>query len=281
MKKQAKIKTFAGTNTPYFDVIIPQSNFDGTDLLCWGIGETKDLSIINHLNDDFAGINRSVAQAHKSEMGKSMLKNGYSYGIAVCIYKGKLYRVDGNHRAEWLGDNGYPIRFSFRHVDTFAELVSIVIGFNNSAKNWGLGQYIQTYISMGLDAYVTLQKATKHGLTNTVTAAIIAETTVAYVKKDLREGTLTCKNEKGALTKVIEISRFLENFGIKDQRSGEGLVSFIQKVGYTNFLNKKSKLCTLAVKLVQNGELIGKGKGKTAGAKEYYDLYLRAYEHLS
>lgn len=274
------VKTFAGTKVPYFDVIVPPSKLKD-NLLCWGIGETNDLNILTKLNDDFKGVNREVGANHKDEVGAAIMGNGYAYGVCVCIYSGKLYRVDGNHRAEWLSENGYPIRFSFRHVDSFEELVGIVIGFNNSAKNWGLGQFVDTYISMDLAPYKLLKEmVTSHGLTNTAAAALIAGKTVSEIKKDLRAGLLTCNDNKAAKERVIEVKLFMINFGVIDQRPAEAIISLIQKIGYTTFRTMRSKLAKHAAYL--HGEknfLVGRSKG-TPGAKQYLELFEYAYETL-
>lgn len=282
VKKEVKqdVKTFQGTKVPFFDVIVPPTNLKD-ELLCWGIGETNDISILTKLNDDFNGVNREVASKHKGEVGSTIVENGYAYGVCVCIYNGKLYRVDGNHRAEWLSDNGYPIRFSFRHVDTFAELVSIVIGFNNSAKNWGLGQFVDTYISMDLAPYKLLKEmVTAHGLTNTVSAAIIADTTVSMVKSDLRSGFLECKDEDAARKRVVAIKTFLVQFGIVDQRPAEGIINLINKMGWPTFMSVRTKLARHSEYLhKEKAFLVGKSKG-TAGAKQYLELFTHAYETM-
>lgn len=278
--KKAVVKTFDGTKVPFFDVIVPPTKLNN-ELLCWGIGETNDISILTKLNNDFNGVNREVGSKHKGEVGATIQENGYAYGVCVCIYKGKLYRVDGNHRAEWLSDNGFPIRFSFRHVDTFAELVSIVIGFNNSAKNWGLGQFVDTYISMDLGPYKLLKEMmTAHGLTTTVSAALIADKTVSMVKSDLRSGALECKDEDAARKRIVAIKTFLTQFGLVDQRPAEAIVTLIQKMGWPTFFSVRSKLAKYSDYLrVEKSFLVGKSK-TTPGAKQYLELFTYAYETL-
>jgi hypothetical protein len=273
-------KTFTGTKVPYFDVIVPPSTLNG-DLLYWGIGQTTDVGIFSKLNDDFVGVNRLVGAKHKDEVGEVIRKNGYAYGICVCIYNSKLYPADGNHRLYSLDDNGYPIRFAFRHVDTFEELVSIVIGFNNSAKNWSLNQFVNTYISMDLAPYKLLKEmVTNHGLTNTISAALISDTTVSMVKSDFRAGLLKCFDEDAAKGRVVDIKLFLKKFGIVDQRPAEAIINLIQKIGWPTFKGIRTRLARHSAYLHnEKAFLVGKSKG-TPGAKQYLELFTHAYETL-
>ena len=73
---------------------------------------------------------------------------------------------------------------------------------------------------------------TAHGLTNTVSAAIIADTTVSMVKSDLRSGFLECKDEDAARKRIVAIKTFLVQFGIVDQRPAEGIINLINKMGW-------------------------------------------------
>ena len=275
--KKVAEKTFKGTEIPYFDVVAnPITTNDGFHL--WGIGETTDITILKHLNKDYEGVNRKVAQPHKGVVGKAMLENGYACGIAVCIYNNTLYRVDGNHRAEFLSDNGYPIRFAYRHVESFEQLVKIMIDFNDSAKNWGVKQYINTYASTGSKAYILLQEmGTKHGLTPTTTASLIANVSIALAKRQIRMGELTYENKDAAINRVLMVSSFLERFGQKDQRPTEGLLLFINSIDWNEFRNTRKAMVERAIYLVSKGALIGKG---TPNARDYEKLFIDAYKTM-
>ena len=275
--KKVAEKTFKGTEIPYFDVIAKPLAIDD-NFLMWGIGETKDINILTHLNKDYTGVNRKVAQPHKSVVGRAISENGYAGGISVCIFNNKLYPVDGNHRAEDLSDNGYPIRFAYRHVESFEQLVKIMIDFNDSAKNWGVKQYINTYASTGSKAYILLQEmGTKHGLTPTTTASLIANVSIALAKRQIRTGELTYENKDAAMSRVLMVSSFLERFGQKDQRPTEGLLLFINSIDWNEFRNTRKAMVERAIHLVSKGALIGKG---TPNARDYEKLFIDAYKTI-
>lgn len=272
-----KVLTFKGTDIPYFDVIIPEAT-SKSGLLMWGIGETTDISILTHLNKDYKGVNREVKQPHKGVVGDAMLQNGYACGIAVCIYNGKLYRVDGNHRADFLAENGHPIRFAYRKCDNLQELVDIMIGFNNSAKNWGINDYISTHATIGSEAYVILQEQIKtHKLTPSVTASLVANISIGLAKKQIRNGELVCDNKDAAAKRVQEVRSFLNEIGHIDQRSGEGLLYFLGTISFMEFKAIKSKLATEVIRLIKKGSLISKG---TPSARDYERVYVNAYQNI-
>jgi hypothetical protein len=275
--KKVAEKTFKGTEIAYFDVIAKPVTTDDNFHL-WGIGETKDINILKHLNDEYNGVNRKVAQPHKGVVGKAMLDNGYAGGISVCIHNNTLYRVDGNHRAEFLSDNGYPIRFAYRHVESFEQLVKIMIDFNDSAKNWGVKQYINTYASTGSKAYTLLQEmGTKHGLTPTTTASLIGNVSITLAKRQIRMGELTYENKEAAISRVLMVSSFLERFGQKDQRPTEGLMLFINSIDWNEFRSTRKAMVERAIYLVSKGYLIGKG---TPNARDYERLFIDAQKSL-
>lgn len=270
-------KTFKGTEIPYFDVIVPEIKSD-SGLLLWGIGETKNIGILTHLNDDYKGVNREVKHPHKGVVGNTMLENGYACGIAVCIYDNKLYRVDGNHRADFLAENGHVIRFAYRKCETLQELVNIMIGFNNSAKNWGINDYISTHATMGSEAYVILQKQiTAHKLTPSVTASLVGNISIGLAKKQIRSGELICDNEKSAGDRVVFFKRFLNSIGYLDQRPAEGLLYFLGSISFTEFKAISKKLGAETLRLIEKGALIGKG---TPNARAYEKVFNDAYRNI-
>jgi hypothetical protein len=275
--KKVAEKTFKGTQIPYFDVIIPESISD-SGLHLWGIGETKDIGILTHLNDDYKGVNRDVKHPHKGVVGNTILKNGYACGIAVCIYNNKLYGADGNHRAYSLADNGHPIRFAYRKCETLQELVDIMIGFNNSAKNWGINDYISTHATMGSEAYVILQKQIiAHKLTSSVTASLVGNISIGLAKKQIRSGELICDNEKAATDRIVFFKRFLNDIGYLDQRPAEGLLYFLGSISFMEFKAISGKLGAEALRLIDKGALIGKG---TPNARAYEKVFNDAYRNI-
>lgn len=263
---------------PQFTVIIRPTTVKG--LLYWGIGQTDDIRNLKHVNEDFKGLNRDAVQPHKGVVGKAIMKNGFAGGIAVVIYKNKLYRVDGNHRAEYLGDCKYPIRFSYRYVETFEELVSIMIEFNDSAKNWKLERYISTYASTGSEAYTLVQTLSKgHGITPSCTAALIANVPIGTAKTQIRRGVLKVNGSKGSATeRVKEAAIFLDQFGQKDQRSAEGFIRFIRTIPFAEFTAISENLASRAYNLRHKENFfISKG---TADAKDFDELFTEAYRTM-
>jgi hypothetical protein len=276
MAKQNKKKVIKGTDIPFFNVIVPMSTNNG--LTYWGIGETTDISILKHLNEGCDGVNRKVAQPHKGDLGKVIRENGFAGGIAVCILDGVLWRVDGNHRAEELADNNCIIRFSFRTVSSFNELIRIMIGFNDSAKNWGLTQYIKTYESTGNESYALLtQQKTTHGLTTTITASLISNTPLSEVKRHLRLGTFKMDKREAAVQRVLYVRNFLDKFGQSDQRPAEGLLLLLSVISFSEFKSIYVKLAERAKALRKAGFMLAQ---KTSGAKEFYELFNEAYQTM-
>jgi hypothetical protein len=272
-----KVKTFKGTNIPYFEVIIPET-VSNSGLLMWGIGETKSIATLTHLNDDYEGVNRKVKHPHKAVVGNAMLQHGYACGIAVCIFNGKLYRVDGNHRAEFLADNGHPIRFAYRKCETLQEVVDIMIGFNNSAKNWGINNYVSTYATMGLEAYIVLQKQINaHELTPSVTASLIGNVSIGLAKKQIRNGELVCDSNDAAGDRVNEVRTFLQEINHVGQRSAEGLLYFFGNVSFVEFKAIKKDFIKEVVRLIGKGMLISKG---IPSSKDYERVYVKAYQNI-
>jgi hypothetical protein len=278
-KPNVSIKSVKMVNgLPEFTVIIRPTTWKG--LLYWGIGQTDDIRNLTHVNEDFKGLNRDAVQPHKGVVGKAIMKNGFAGGIAVVIYKNKLYRIDGNHRAEYLGDSKYPIRFSYRYVETFEELVSIMIEFNDSAKNWKLERYISTYASTGSEAYTLIQKLSKEqGITPSCTAALIANVPIGTAKTQIRRGTLKLNGSNDAATeRVTQAALFLEAFGQKDQRSAEGFIRFIRTIPFVEFIAISKKLAKRAYKLRhEENFFISKG---TADAKDFDELFTEAYRTI-
>ena len=276
MAKQKQKKVIKGTEIPFFNVITPMSKNNG--LIYWGIGETSDISILKHLNEACIGVNRKVAQPHKGELGKVIRENGFAGGIAACILDGVIWRVDGNHRAEELADNNCIIRFSFRTVSSFSELIRIMIGFNDSAKNWGLNQYIKTYESTGIESYALLsQQKTVHGLTTTITASLISNTPLSEVKRHLRLGTFKMDKKEAATQRVLYVRNFLDKFGQSDQRPAEGLLLLLSTIGFSTFKAVYIKLAERAIALRKEGFMLTQ---KTSGAKEFYELFNEAYQTM-
>jgi hypothetical protein len=275
--KKVAEKTFKGTEIPHFDVIVHETT-TSSGLLMWGIGETKNIDILTHLNTDFNGVNRAVKHPHKGVVGETILKNGYACGIAVCIYNGKLYRVDGNHRADSLAENGHPIRFAYRKCETLKVLVDIMIGFNNSAKNWGINDYISTHATMGLTAYAILQKqVTTHKLTTSVTASLVANISIGLAKKQIRSGELVCDSEEAASQRVLYFKNFLTYIGHLDQRPAEGLLYFLSTVSFMEFKSIDIKLGDEVKRLIKKGSLITKG---TPNARDYERVFIDAYRNI-
>jgi hypothetical protein len=277
--KKVAEKTFKGTDIPHFDVILrPEETTSG--LLLWGIGQTSDITILTHLNDEQNGVNRKVKQPHKSVVGNTMMQNGYACGIAVCIFNGKLYRVDGNHRAEFLADNGHLIRFSFRYVTTFQELVNVMIGFNNSAKNWGIDDYINTHSSMGIKSYILLkEQMAMHKLTSSVTASLIANASIGLVKKQIRTGELTFDNETNAKSRVLLAKNFLDAINNTDQRAGEGLLYFLGAINFIEFKSIKKEFVEVTLEVIKQGGLIS--KNDVPSARDFERVFHSAYKILT
>lgn len=270
------VKTEGGI--PQFSVIVRPTTVK--DLLYWGIGQTDDIRNLTHVNEDFKGLNRDAIQPHKGVVGKAIMKNGFAGGIAVVIYNNKLYRVDGNHRAEYLGDAKYPIRFSYRYVETFEELVNIMIEFNDSAKNWKLERYISTYASTGSKAYILTEKLSKsYGITPSCTAALIADVLIETAKKQIRRGVLKVYDSKDIATeKVREVSLFLEAFMDKGQRATEGVIVFFKTIPFAEFMTISKKLAKRAYEL-RHKENYFASKGMPT-TKDFYELFGEAYRTL-
>jgi hypothetical protein len=274
----AKTKTTkkVANSLPTFKVLAPPF-LCANGKLNWGIGETTDYSIFRHINEDYDGLNRKTTKSHKDKVNKSIMKNGDSLSVKVCVYEGIPYPIDGNNRGESMDDGtGSPIRFSFRYVDTLEELMENTIDHNDKARNWGTGQYVSTHATMGSKTYKTIQEVVKkQGLNITIAAAIVGNTSVTLAKKYIRSGDMVMDNAKFARERAQNVKIFLTKYNEYpnlEQRVCEGLISFIGSIGWNDFFYIKIKLAEISRQLTLKGYMVGK-----TNASDFEDLFKKAY----
>ena len=217
----------------------------------WGYAFTNDGSILKHINEIAPNLNRAVSVKHKDRMAQSIRKIGMSGGIAVVIYKGVYYIVDGNHRAAAKTDLGLPIYFRYRNVDTLDELIECVIQHNASAKNWVNDVYINTFSGLGRKPYIiTKEFVIKYGFTPSTTVAIIGKISVMLAKVRIKDGLLNIESRAVAQDRIDIVNKFILRFGMgKGQRLVEGLIQAMNNIGYESLRANINRIADKAKEL--------------------------------
>ena len=216
------------------------------EVLYWGIGRTTDYSLISDLHTDFPELNRVVNRSRAiNKLLPAIIACGFVGGISVVIYNGKLYCVDGNHRLFVLMQQGLPIVFNYRFVDTFEELHNAIILLNNTSINWFGNQFTKSYKSTKNDTYIYLDAATKRfSITRTWCAALIGNLRHVDAKKAIKDGTLKTSNYKASLVQMQLIDQFVVSYKPKNgiSRLLDALIPFAQQIGFTEFKRILPKL---------------------------------------
>ena len=287
-KSSKKLKLERNANPLVFEVIARPTHTSDGKILNWGIGKIRyeDRNQIRHLNEFFPGINRDISPAHVEKLKESIEKYGYIGGIMVGIIKGHMLCGDANNRWYALMGLKRDIPIIYAEFDTVEAFMEVAITTNNSGKNWGTGQYIETYNVMERDGYkkLTEMKKTYH-FSNTVLVALLGGLDIQSAKLALKKGTfeLIEKKNKGYELRVESAwgfaTKFVTNLYAGDdqlkasnQRIGEAIIHLMSHIQSTRlFKDISADLAFECNKLYKNERT----------TKQFTKLFIECYRKLT
>ena len=236
-----------------FEVILRPTYSPNGKLLNWGVGRVRseDSEQIRHLNEFFPGINRDVNSKHIEKLSQSILEHGFIGGVVVGIIKGHMFGGDANNRLYALRQLKRDIIIIYAEFDTIEAFMKPVITTNNSGRNWGTGQYIETYNVLDREPYKVLKELQKeYGFNKTILVGLLGGLDINAAKNALKDGSfkLIERKRKGYETRVSVAWRFANKFianlfsgdepmKASNQRIGEAIIVLMGHIQSTALFN--------------------------------------------
>ena len=212
-------------------IVPPTTHTDvhGSKIHYYGIYETSDYTLIGFMTE-----NRAIT--HSADMGASVAKWGNCRDVVVIFVKGELFFGDGQNLATALMNAGLPIRFKLVNCESRSEALQLIIKLNDTAVNWKLENYINSYAVNNTAFKKVLTYIEKYqALTTATILAIVAGSTVNIAKKIARSGDLVISNTHDVERKLDAISNLFVKVGIKGARATEGIIDYMDFIGIQKY----------------------------------------------
>jgi hypothetical protein len=186
--------------------------------------------------------NRPVNPAHRAKMGRSVAKLGAVLRCVVLVeIDCKYYIADGQHLKAYLEYVGLPVRCMVYHANDFLHALQVVTTMNSTAHNWSLGQFIQSWCFFNPQYRDLIRYKKEYGLTYTVIAALLSDTSEQQAKKDIKEGEFAITNGDRMMKVMQAVDAFHNATGVERYTfTTSGLIHFISSIGVERYLNTQN-----------------------------------------
>lgn len=167
----------------------------------------------NYTQFSFLEGNRPINKAHKNAIKKSIEDKGYL--LTVIIVNAKKQIIDGQHRFIVCEELGLPIYYAIKRDYGLPEVHT----YNQNTSNWGLNQFMNSYVSMGFKQYEVYKHfKQKYNFGHAESMALLMGLAAAgggTLTKDFRNGKFKVRDLLGAekiARHVYEFAAYYEGF---------------------------------------------------------------------
>jgi len=179
--------------------------------------------------------NREINREHLKKLSNSILDDNM-LDLNPIIVNEKMEVLDGQHRLLACKSLGIPVSYVVAENGGIKEVRML----NSNIRNWTMKNYLDSYISRGMEEYIKLQKfMDKTGSTLGVSILLLTgnlSKSSQSVTEDYRNGDFKAVQEQYAydmIKKITELSKFCEDECYRNREFISAL-GFVYRNGYTH-----------------------------------------------
>ena len=268
-KTQEQPQAITPTQTLKFKLILAERKL--TTINGDKIAYAKLMEVANpHLVEYFEA-NRPQTGAHSSKMTKSVtdLQLILRYPLIIKI-KNRYVWGDGQHLSKSLMNLNVPLVCHVVEVDNNIQALNIITRMNDSAKNWGIGQFIMSWANYKKSYNTLLKFKSDYKITYSILAELLTGLSSADAKSLIKSGKFTTLDMARGKRRIQAIDNFhtKTNF-MYSAYASKGLISFIAYYGEQEYYKIENKFLAVAKKLGEKRVMTD----KTLGSKEDYEKF--------
>lgn len=142
---------------------------------------TTDYDIFNFLTG-----NRTIDTNNVKKLKESISENGYKKSQPIIVNQ-DFEIIDGQHRFTACEELKLPIYFTIEREDE--DSIKLTQDLNKNQKNWGLIDYIKSYVDRGYQDYINFLKFVEDRNLSVTTAVVLAwGTRNAIIRNKIMQG---------------------------------------------------------------------------------------------